>query len=158
MTSQVDVPRTSPSSRSSYFFLVGYAAAYVSLLVSMHLLLGFDVSEPLLVLGVMGLGFSGLAWWTTRKAIALPFTVKRPGRETGLLLLYLLPLTTYLAWGRNAPVFSRIPEPALSVVLLLIKLLLFVAIPAMLILIASGYQWRELFVVGGRRHIVRRSG
>lgn len=154
MTSQIDVPpRTSPSSRSAYFFLGGYAAVYVSLLVSMHAILGFEVSETLLVLGVMGLGFSGLAWWTTRKAIALPFTVKRPGREIGLLLFYLLPLTAYLAWGRNAHVFSRISEPALSVVLLLIKLLLFVAIPAMVILLAGGYRWQELFVFGGTRHV-----
>ncbi len=43
-------------------FVFGYAALYVLML---GLLAGsehFDVGEPLFVLGVLGIGFTGLAW------------------------------------------------------------------------------------------------
>ena len=119
----------------------------------MHGYLGFDLGEPLLVLAVMGLGFSALAWLVTRKLVPLPFAVMQPARETATLLIYLVPLTAYLAWGRNLLGRFAIPEPRLSVAILLIKLLLFVAIPATLLLIGWKYRGRELFVFqGSGRH------
>jgi membrane protease YdiL (CAAX protease family) len=120
----------------------------------MHRLEGFGVGEPLLVLGLMGIGFSAFAWLTTRKSVPLPFTVKQPGRETRLLLLYMLPLIAYLAWGRNASVLTTLPEPRQSIAILAIKLLLFVAIPAAMLSLTCGYRWRELFVfAGASRHL-----
>jgi len=134
-------------------FLLGYALAYGALLFCAHRFEGFELGEPLLVLGLMGGGFSALAWWVTRNAVPLPCTVKQPAREVVLLLLYILPLVVYLTWGRNALHLERIPEPGQSLIILAIKLLLVVAIPAVMIRFAGGYQWRELFEFrGAGRH------
>jgi len=135
-------------------YLLGYGVVYLALLFSMHAWLGFGLAEPLFVLALLGVGFSGLSWWVTRNSIALPFAVKQPRSETILLLLYLLPLVLYLTWGRNALALGTISEPRQSVIVVLIKLLLFVAIPAGMLALASGYRWRELFVFeGARRHV-----
>jgi len=150
----ITTSRTRIVAPQSLLFLLGYAALYCALLFAMHRFEGFDLGDPLLVLGLMGIGFSALAWLTTRNSVPLPFAVKQPGRETLLLLLYMLPLVGYLTWGRNSPSLTNLPEPRQSVVILAIKLLLFVAIPAAILALACGYRWRELFVFqGASRHL-----
>jgi len=135
-------------------FLLGYAAIYSTLLLSMRRFEGFDLGEPLLVLGVMGVGFSLLAWFVTRRSIPLPFAVRQPAREAALLLAYALLIVVYLTWGRKVLALSTIPEPRQSVVILLIKLALFVAAPATVLAFACGYRWRDLFVFeGASRHL-----
>jgi len=147
-------PQTRPATPRSLFFLLAYAVVYSALLFSLHRFEGFGLSEPLLVLGLIGLGFSALAWWVTRNSVPLPVAVKQPARETILLLIYVMPLVAYLTWGRNALGLSAIPEPRQSVVILVIKLLLGVAIPAAVLVLACGYRCRELFVFqGASRHI-----
>jgi membrane protease YdiL (CAAX protease family) len=94
-----------------------------------------------------------LAWLVTRKSIPLPFAVMQPARETAILIVYLVPLTAYLAWGRNLLSRFTIPQPRLSLLILAIKLLIFVAIPAAILRLGWKYRWRELFVLkGARRH------
>ncbi len=137
--------------RRSLLYLLGYGIVYSLLLLSMHRRLGFEWAEPLMVLGVLGCGFSALAWWVTRNSTHLPFAVKRPTNETALLLTYLLPLTAYLTWGRGALARATIPEPTQSLVILGIKLLLFVGIPAMLLGLGWGYRGRELFPLASPR-------
>jgi len=136
------------------FFVLGYLAIYCALLFSMRRFEGFDLSEPLLVLALMGFGFTALAWLVTRNSTPLPFVVAKAGRESALLLVYTVPLVVYLTWGRKVLALSTIPEPRQSVVILLIKLLLFVAIPVAILGLASGCRWRDLFVFdGSRRHV-----
>jgi len=148
------MPTTRPAAPASLVYLLGYVAIYFSFLFAMHRFSGFDLSEPLLVLGLMGIGFSGLAWWATRTSIPLPFVVRQPAGETILVLVYMVPLVAYLTWGRKALALSTIPEPRQSVVILAIKLLLLVAIPAAMVRFGWGYQWRELFAFqGARRHV-----
>ncbi len=148
------MPTTRRTAPSSLVYFLGYGAVYVSLLFAMHQVSGFDLGEPLLVLGLMGVGFSALAWWVTSKSIPLPLVVQRPASEAILLLIYVLPLVAYLTWGRKALALSTIPEPRQSVVILAIKLVLFVAIPAAMFRLGWGYQWRELFAFqGASRHV-----
>jgi len=148
------MPTTRTAASLSLLYLLGYGAIYFSFLFAMHRFLGFDLGEPLLVLGLMGIGFSALAWWVTRNSIPLPLVVKQPGRESILLLIYMLPLAAYLTWGRKVLALSTIPEPRQSVVILCIKLLLIVAIPAAMLRLGWRYQWRELFAFqGARRHV-----
>ena len=49
-------------------WLSGYAGLYAATLALLHVREGFDIAEPLLVLGLIGIGFSGLAWLATRGA------------------------------------------------------------------------------------------
>jgi membrane protease YdiL (CAAX protease family) len=140
------LPKTAPVPDRPILYLGAYATLYASLLIAMHRHLGFELAEPLLVLAIMGVWFSSLAWFVTRKAVPLSFAVMQPARESQMLLLYLLPLTAYLAWGRNLLGRWAIPEPRLSVVILLIKLLMFVAVPAVILLLIWKYRWQELFV------------
>lgn len=140
------LPKAGVASGRAGLYLGAYAILYTSLLLAMHRYLGFELAEPLLVLAVMGVGFSILAWIVTRNAIPLPFAVMHPARESGMLLLYLLPTTAYLSWGRNLLGRFRMPEPRLSVLILVIKLSVFVAIPAAILLIIWKYRWQELFV------------
>jgi len=153
-TQVATVPQTRVVAPRSLFFLSGYGVVYFALLFSMHRFEGFDLSEPLLVLGLIGVSFSAFAWWVTRNSVPLPFAVKQPARETILLLICILPLIAYLTWGRNALALSTIPKPRQSVVILVIKILLCVAIPAATLILACGYRWRELFVVqDASRHV-----
>jgi len=146
------LPQTKPAPTWPGIYLGAYAALYAALLTAMHRSFGFELTEPLLVLAVMGIGFSSLAWLVTRKALPLPFAVMQPSQESVTLLAYLLPLAAYLAWGRGLLGRFAIPEPRLSVVVLLIKLAIFVLTPAAILLLIWKYRWPELFVF---RHAAR---
>lgn len=147
------LPQTHPAPASPGIYLGVYAVLYVALLTAMHRNFGFELAEALLVLAVMGVGFSSLAWLVTRKAVPLTFAVMQPARESLTLLLYLVPLAAYLAWGRNLLGRFAIPELRLSVFVLLIKLAIFVAVPAAILVLIWKYRWQELFAFrGATRH------
>jgi len=129
-------------------YLLAYAGIYVVTLWCLHHFEHSDLSDPLLVLVVVGICFSGLAWWFTRHVNPLPFTIRRPGRETAFLACYLIGAAAFIAWGFNAIETGVPSEPLRSVVLLAAKLAVFVLLPLALFHQLWGYSFREFLVIG----------
>ena len=105
---------------------------------------GFDAGESLGVFAVLGVGFSLIAWLLTLGVDPLAYRVREPGRELRLLLLYMVPLAGFIAYGFGA-IHRWVPgEPADSLVILAAKLSVFVGIPAWLMISRFGYSTRDL--------------
>jgi hypothetical protein len=97
---------------------------------------GGDWSTGVFVLGIFGLGLSGVAWLLTRGAEAPRIGVERPRIEAGAVLLYLafyaIAFTGFgMSWARQA--FPAGPEQELLV--LGLKWLVHVVLPAILIIV-----------------------
>ena len=131
-------------------FLIAYVLTYAVALWHLSRQPGFELGEALAVLVIVGILLSSLAWLFTRKAEPLPLTVKSPGKELVVLFLWMAPICAYLVWGAGV-LRSAVPEePAQSLVILVVKLALFVALPAALLLRGWGYRVGELASVGMR--------
>jgi membrane protease YdiL (CAAX protease family) len=143
----------SSSWRSPY--LLGYVAVYAVLLYLLYTREHFDLGDPLLVLGTIGIGFSFFAWLLTLRATPFPFEVKQPARETALLGVYLLGIAIFLASGMSFVGNHVTNEPAKSLVTLGVKLIVFVMLPFLLFHRLWGYGWRDFFRPSAewRRHI-----
>ncbi len=130
-----------------------YVGAYFTLWAAALVLLrtfeGFEASEALAALVVLGVIFPALALLTTRRVSALPYVVRPPGIETVVLVMYLGVIAWVLVSG-----FSRVArltaEPVHSFVLLGVKLVAFVAIPAALMLTLGRYSIAELVPISLR--------
>jgi uncharacterized protein len=133
--------------RQTSGYLLAYAGIYAITLFALHRVEHFDVSEPLLVLVVVGIGFSGLAWWFTRQVNPLPFTIRWPGREMALLACYLIVVAAFIAWGFNAIEAGIASERLRWVVLLAAKLAVCVLLPLILFHQLWGYSFRDFFVI-----------
>jgi len=130
--------------RVGLILLVAYLVLYAATLYAMVRFGGFDAGDSMGVFAVLGVGFSFLAWLLTIGITPLPYRVREPGRELQLLLLYMVPLAVFIAYGFGA-IHGWVPgEPADSLVILVAKLALFVAIPAWLMISRFGYSMREL--------------
>ena len=129
-------------------YLLAYAGIYAVTLWRLQQHEHFDLSEPLLVVVVVGICFSGLAWWFTRGVTPLPFTIRRPGREGAFLACYLIAVAAFIAWGFNAIEAGVPSEPLKSVVLLAAKLAVFVFLPLAVFHQLWGYSVREFLVIG----------
>lgn len=124
--------------------LVAYVALYAATLFAMVRYGRFDASDSLGVFVVLGIGFSLVAWLLTIGIKALPYEVREPKQETATLLVYLIPLAAFIAYGFSA-IHRRIPgEPADSLAILVAKLAGFVAIPASILVARFGYKPRDL--------------
>lgn len=121
-------------------FLLGYGAVYALVLSLLHRVEHFGLSEPLMVLVIVGIGFSALSWWFTRRATPLPFAVKEPRREAMLLAAYLVALAGFIAWGLGTIESDVHTEPLKSVVILGAKLAAFVLIPLVVFRKLWGYR------------------
>jgi hypothetical protein len=122
----------------------GYLLLYALSLGLLYKIEHFHVSEPLFVLMVLGVGFSVLAWWTTRSVVPLPLDVKKPGEETMILLAYLVALAVFITWGLPAVGALAPTEPWKSVSILAAKLAALVVVP-MVLFRALGYKVRNFF-------------
>ncbi len=123
---------------------------------------GGDWTTGVFVMGIFGLGLSGIAWLLTRGAQAPRIEVARPRLESGAVVLYLalyavLFLGFGMTWARGA--FPAGPEQE-SLVLAL-KLAVHIVLPALLLIVLgaklgpitqlglSGRKfWRTLIVLG----------
>jgi hypothetical protein len=80
-----------------------YAGAYFAVwtltLVLLRAFEGFDASEALFAVVVLGVIFPALAMLATRRLSPLPYVVHRPGIETAVLLMYLLAIAWWLVSG-----------------------------------------------------------
>jgi len=141
-----------PSVGRDAAWLAGYAGLYAVLLVLLHAREAFDVGEPLLVLGVIGVGFSLIAFLATRGAAVLSVPVREPRAECALLLAYVvLVIVPWLAFMAGR-VRGWAASPALGeVVVLATKLAVFVALPFAL-LARRGYGVRDFLAGWGRGH------
>ncbi len=131
-------------SRIGWVLLAAYVVLYAATLFAMVRFGGFDPGDALGVFGVLGVGFSLIAWLFTFGVKPLPYQVHKPGRELQAILLYMIPLAIFLVYGFDA-IHRWVPrEPADSLVMLVVKLAVFVAIPAWIMFSRFGYRWREL--------------
>lgn len=130
--------------------LAGYLCLYAASLLGMNRAWQFEVSEPLLVLGILGVGFSLVAWLLTIGVSPREYRVADPARELTALAVYMLPLTAYITWGGSVIRRYAPADPPNAVSLLLAKLVFFVAIPAWLMRALFGYRFRDLAPVSFR--------
>ena len=115
---------------------------------------GFDPSDPLAGMVILGLLFPALAWLATRGRGPELVPVREPVRESLLLGGYFLFLTTVVTWGFGWT--GRIAaEPAHSLVMLGVKLAAFVALPALLMRRAGGYCFLQLAPVNLKARALR---
>ncbi|HTK94459.1 MAG TPA: CPBP family intramembrane glutamic endopeptidase, partial [Terriglobales bacterium] len=130
-------------------YVFGYLALYG---VTLWLLQrsGEEVDEMVFALIIFGGIFPALTWLVTRRAQPLPVAVRRPGLETAIIVGYMLPVFAYLIWGVGALKALVTTEPAQDVTMLVAKLVVWVAIPAALLWLASGYSFRDLVPLSGR--------
>jgi len=115
---------------------------------------GFEVTEALAALVILGVIFPALALLATRRVPALPYVVRQPGIETVALVMYLGVIAWLLVsgFGRVARIGA---EPLHSVVLLSVKLMAFVVFPAAIVLALGHYRIAELVPISLRWHELR---
>ena len=124
--------------------LAGYVAVYAATLYAMVRFGRFEAGDAIGVFAVLGIGFSIAAWLLTIGIKPLPCRVLEPGRELATLLVYLLPLTAFIAFGFSAIHRHVTLEPADSLAILAAKLAVFVVVPAWIMVVRFGYRLTEL--------------
>jgi len=130
--------------------LLAYVLLYAGALFGMVRLGGFEAGEALSVFAILGVGFSLVAWALTFGLQPLTYEVHHPRGESRALLLYMLPLALFIAYGFTA-VHRWVPgEPADSLAILAVKLAVFVIIPGRWLASRYGYSVRELAPASAR--------
>jgi membrane protease YdiL (CAAX protease family) len=128
-------------------FILAYVGLYVLFLVLLHSVEGFDITEPVFVFLVVGIGFSAIAWWTTKGVTPLTFSIKQPASECGLLTFCLVIVMIFITWGLNIVESSIHTEPLKSLVILTGKLAVFVVVPLLLFRWLWKYTLRDFISV-----------
>ena len=125
-------------------FVISYIVLYIVFLVLLGTVEGFGFTEPILILLIIGVGFSTLAWWVTKGGEPLTLPVKQPASECGLLVLYLLIVVVpFLTWGMDLIQSTFAIEPLRSLVVLAAKLTVAVLVPLLLFGQLWGYRLRD---------------
>jgi membrane protease YdiL (CAAX protease family) len=127
-------------------YALGYLALFALLLFVLRTFENFSFVLPVFVFLFIGIGFSAVALFATRRYTAPDLPIRRPGLETLLLVLYLVFVVGgYLVWAmpRLGPTFE--PGSAAHLVAVLgKKLLLFAVVPFLLFRFLWGYRLRDL--------------
>jgi membrane protease YdiL (CAAX protease family) len=133
--------------RTAMPYWLGYALLWGLSLLYLGLT-GADWIFPIAVMVIFGGFASGVAWLLTRRSNAPEVPVNRPGIELSVTLLFLLVYAlAFLGWGLGA-VREAVAEGAGQDLLVLgVKLIVHVAIPAALLLLVGGAV-RPLFDSG----------
>ena len=136
----------STASISPAIYVGAYFALWAAVLMLLRTLERFDASEALVALLILGVIFPALAMLATRRVSPLPYVVRRPGIETAVLVMYLAVIAGVLVagFGRVAHIGA---EPVHSVVLLGVKLVTFVGVPAAILMALGSYRIAELMPV-----------
>jgi membrane protease YdiL (CAAX protease family) len=118
-----------------------YLLIYGALLAAMHArVAGYEIVEPLFVLGVYGGVFSTIAWLVTLNAVPRDVAVKDPARETALVLAYFLFLVLFITYGFTA-VRSLASDPTVQHgAIIVTKLVVFVLVPFLALRALYGYR------------------
>lgn len=123
---------------------------------------GGDWTTGVAVMGIFGLGLSGIAWLLTRGANAPHIEVEHPRIESGAIILYLaLYAIVFLGFGMTWAREAFAEGPQQETLVLALKLAVHVALPALLLVFMgaklgpitqlglSGRKfWRTLIVLG----------
>jgi membrane protease YdiL (CAAX protease family) len=124
--------------------LGGYVALYAVMLFAMQRSENFDVSEPLLVFAILGVGFSLATWLLTLRVSPLDYPIANPEKELATVAAWLLPVVAFITWGLGL-LHRYVPsDPADAFVILAAKLIVFVIVPAILMRARFGYSVRQL--------------
>jgi membrane protease YdiL (CAAX protease family) len=130
-------------------YVVAYFALWAAALVLLRTFEGFETSEALAALVILGVVFPVLAMLATRRVSALPHVVRQPRTETVVLVMYLVVIAWVIVSG-----FGRVArfrtEPLHSVILLSVKLTAFVAFPTAIGLALGDYRMAELMPISLR--------
>jgi membrane protease YdiL (CAAX protease family) len=103
---------------------------------------GFE--DALAVMGIIGVGFSLVGWLVTLGGRAPDVPVRRPGLELGAVLAFLvLYAVLFIGWGLSAFKAAVPPGQTYNALMLALKLVVHVVLPAGLI-VAVGGQLRPL--------------
>lgn len=130
--------------------LLGLAAFAVSLTILWRNP-GFSREDAISGIIILGVVFPLLAWVTTLRARPLALTVRQSSAEMWLIYACVVGVTLYLIWGA-ALSDALVPADWLAsprgkfFVVLVRKLIVFVAIPFALFRILFGYRWRDFGV------------
>ncbi len=141
--------QSSASSIRPATYVGAYFALWVAVFIVLRTFEGFEASEALAALVVLGVIFPALAMLATRRVSALPYVVRKPRIETAVLVMYLVVIAWMLVSG-----FGRIAhirtEPLHSVVVLGVKLVTVVGIPAAIMLALGHYRIAEIMPISLR--------
>lgn len=130
--------------RRTYITIAAYLLLWVGSVEIIHTKAGLDLTKPLLIFAIVGVGFSTLAWLLTRRSEQLPFEVKKPGTECSLIAFCLVVVVFFLTWGIDALKINVQREPWQMLDMLGAKLALFVLIPFLLFQAFGKYKISEL--------------
>ena len=139
----------------TYLSLAAYLILWVGSVVAIHAKAGLDLSEPLLIFFVAGVGFSALAWLLTRRSEPLPYEVRSPKTECSLLAVCLVVVVLFLTWGIDALKIGVLREPWHLLATLGAKLALFVFLPFLLFYLLGSYKVGELMPASSERTHLR---
>ncbi len=139
----------SSSSIRSGIYVAAYFVLWTGILILLRTFEGFDATEALAALVILGVIFPALALLATRRVSVLPYLVRQPTIETLALVIYLAVLAWVLVSGFGY--VARIgTEPLHSVVLLVLKLMVFVVFPAAITQALGQYRIADLMPVSLR--------
>lgn len=135
--------------------LVAYLMFYAVMLLAMRQTAAFDLTEPLMVLAILGVGFSLAAWLLTIGIHPLDYPILNPQRELAAVAIYLLPVVAFATWGLDL-LHRYVPaDPGNAFVILAAKLLVFVVLPAAIMRAEFGYSLHQLAPMSARtRHLL----
>jgi membrane protease YdiL (CAAX protease family) len=125
-------------------YLLGYFLLWGILFALLTRTTSLQPAEAIAGLVVLGLLFPAIALFFTRKSVPLAYEVRQPARESVLLLGYLVFVAYVLVKGFG-PAGRILSEPQHSLAIFALKLILFVTLPAMLVLIVGRYSLSGLF-------------
>jgi membrane protease YdiL (CAAX protease family) len=143
--------RTTPGARLGLLTIATYLALWTASVALLHQREHSDLSEPLLILLILGVAFPALARLVTRRSTPLPFEVKQPTTECVFLACYLLLVVAYLTWGME-PGATGAPPWLHLIASTLKKLLIFVALPYIAFRQIWRYRLRDLFPFSFTKH------
>lgn len=146
----------SPSSLSNRpgTYVGAYFALWIGVLILLRTFEGFEPGEAIAAFAILGVILPVLSLLVTHRVPTPPSLVHEPGTETVFLLAYLAVIAWVLVsgFGRVARIGS---EPLHSVVLLSVKVLTFVALPAAFISAVGHYKIAELMPTSLKWHDLR---
>ena len=123
-------------------YVTAYFVLWAVFFVLLRKIYGFETSEAVPALAMLGLVLPGISLLATRRVPTLPYVVLRPVLESAILFGYLAVVTVVLVLG--FPGLARITtEPLHSFAVLGLKIATFVVLPGAMCL-ASGYKINEL--------------
>jgi membrane protease YdiL (CAAX protease family) len=139
----------SVSSARPWIYLGAYFVLWAIVLVFLRSFEGFETSDALAALVILGVAFPALAMLATRRVSVLPSVVHRPRIEAASLLMYLAVVAWLLVLGFDRLAHFSI-EPWHSAAVLGVKLVEFVVIPSAIIMTVGHYKIAELMPISLR--------